>query len=94
MSDKPGIVWVIGDNGQGEFGFGDTASKLDLTRCDWSEDKNIIDMASGYKFAVYRTENGQYYSCGYNNVGQCGLSNNDETRNIKKLNILKQMDIF
>ena len=81
LPDKPGILWVIGDNGQGEFGFGDTASKLDLTRCEWSQDKQLIDMASGYKFCVYRGQNGEFWSCGYNNVGQCGLNHaNNETR--------------
>eukprot|EP01084_Bolivina_argentea_P026074 48444_1 len=78
MAYKPGIIWVIGYNQNGEFGLGDFGSGVFLTRCNWSVDKNIIDIASGYYYAIYRSEYGQYYSCGRNKEGQCGLNERED----------------
>eukprot|EP01084_Bolivina_argentea_P026075 48445_1 len=78
MAYKPGIIWVIGYNKYGEFGLGDGEVKEKLIRCNWSVDKNIIDIASGSYYAIYRSEYGQYYSCGRNHKGQCGLNERED----------------
>eukprot|EP01084_Bolivina_argentea_P026076 48446_1 len=78
MAYKPGIIWVIGKNDYGEFGLGNRETKTKLTRCNWSVDKNIIDIASGNRYAIYRSEYGQYYSCGKNDEGQCGLNERED----------------
>eukprot|EP01084_Bolivina_argentea_P032278 59697_1 len=90
MAYKPGIIWVIGYNGYGEFGLGDCECRYKLTRCNWSVDKNIIDIASGRGYAIYRSEYGQYYSCGWNEEGQCGL--NERKDKILKVERIKYFE--
>eukprot|EP01084_Bolivina_argentea_P026582 49431_1 len=59
---KTTSIWVIGENYRGEFGFDNRSRKTQLTRCNWSEDKNIIEIASRNGYTIYKSAYGKYYS--------------------------------
>ncbi len=83
-----GSVYAWGANGQGQFGLGNTASQLTpvklplpagVTKC--------LGMYGGYYFAVMQGNDGNLYSCGYNNYGQLGDGTTNNTTTWVKANM-------
>eukprot|EP01084_Bolivina_argentea_P135129 238170_1 len=90
MAEQPGVVWVIGHDARGEFGLDYAGDILCLTRCGWSVDKNIINISSGERYCIYRSEYGEYYSCGFNTSGQCALNHKNDTKIVEKIEFFEK----
>jgi alpha-tubulin suppressor-like RCC1 family protein len=66
---EDGSVWGCGSNQMGELGLGPSVDTKELPT-NVNELKNIKDMASGYKFAIFLDNNNVVYGTGGNIYGQ------------------------
>lgn len=69
-----GNVYTWGDDFFGQLGNGDNSSTQITTPIHLSDldDKDIVDIASGYAFTLCLTKHGSIFSWGYNGDGQLG----------------------
>ena len=75
---ESGIVYVCGLQVFSEFGMNaDDQPKGKEFKClKWSNINNVSSIKCGYNFTIFQVNNNEYYSCGSNSFGQCGLNHN------------------
>ena len=71
MLDRAGNVYTTGWNNVGQLGLGHTQSVHVFTKIDSFCDK-IIEIAAGWDFSIFLTEQGEVFTCGSNAFGQLG----------------------
>lgn len=87
---EDGTVWGCGSNEFGELGLG---SKVDVTNRPNKENglKGIVELASGYKFAIFLDSKNIAYGTGANIYGQQCFFNEGEPKTVPTSNILSEM---
>src|SRR5436853_483783 len=78
--NERGQIYTFGDNGCGQLGLGDNASKHNTNRNTPTlipNISNIIAITAGGLHSMILNERGQIYTFGANNYGQLGLGDND-----------------
>ncbi|CAH0475830.1 unnamed protein product [Peronospora belbahrii] len=74
-------IYSFGQNSYGELALGDTIDRNRPTRVDFSsinhQDKHVIDLACGNQYTVMLFDNGNVFTCGYNDSGQCAIGTTD-----------------
>lgn len=68
-----GKVYSTGFNDNGQLGLGDNLRRSKPTLVDALKDFKVIDIACGYYHTLARLANGDVYSFGRNDKGQCGI---------------------
>ena len=63
-------MWSCGRNSYGQLCHGDTEDRLKPQKTSFS---NIIKISAGSHHSLFQNNNGEIFSCGYNQFGQCGL---------------------
>ena len=62
-------IFSMGHNKNGELGLGDTIDRDTLTLIPKFTDNIIIDISAGAVHSLFLDENGQVYTCGYDQLG-------------------------
>lgn len=71
-------LWTCGQNTYGELGHGDTVTRKMVVKVSTLKNKEIIEVAAGNEHSLFLTNDGEVYSVGYNDNGQCGIENSNQ----------------
>eukprot|EP00941_MAST-03F_sp_MAST-3F-sp1_P001907 g1907.t1 len=68
-------VYTVGQNSYGELGLevDDVERRCCPTFVNFCKDKNVVGISAGNEHTVVLCANGDLYTCGYNDSGQCGV---------------------
>jgi alpha-tubulin suppressor-like RCC1 family protein len=86
-----GKVYSCGHNNLGQLGHNDTTTKYKFTQItqiyagNWNTNYKAIHISSGWEHTGLLDDQGQVYTCGYNNRGQLGHKNNTQYIYFKKI---------
>eukprot|EP01083_Nonionella_stella_P021880 60554_1 len=69
-------LYCVGGNGNGEFGIGNKKPRTQLTKCDWSQKIQTINIYTANLYTIVKDTDGNYYSAGYNSKGACSVKDN------------------
>jgi len=81
-------VWTCGQNSYGELGHGDALSRHSHSEVLHLRDIDVIQVAAGNEHTVVLTSDGQIYSAGYNDNGQCGQGHQHR---VPKLSLIEHL---
>ncbi|KAL7693108.1 putative regulator of chromosome condensation 1/beta-lactamase-inhibitor protein II [Plasmopara halstedii] len=79
--DNGAGVFTFGQNTYGELALGDTNDRSIPTRVELgtsSDQIHVVDVACGNEHTVILYENGDVFTCGYNNNGQCATGTTEQ----------------
>ena len=84
-----GRVFASGSNNEGQLGIGNTTNKTNYVEVQYPSDYNkdidpIVEVKTGYRFAMFRTQNGVLYAVGRNDNGQLGLGDTVDRKTLVK----------
>ncbi|KAL4144597.1 hypothetical protein PRNP1_013726 [Phytophthora ramorum] len=84
-ANEPEGVYSFGQNTYGELALGDTIDRSKPTRVDLgsNEDKRVVDVACGNEQTAILFEDGNVYTCGYNDSGQCAIGTTERVPTLR-----------
>ena len=81
-------VYSFGQNSYGELGHRDRHELHVPTRIEQCVGMNVVHVAAGNEHSAVLCENGDVFTCGYNDSGQCGLGNTNRTSTFQRVQAL------
>lgn len=79
-------VYSFGQNTYGELALGDNIGRSKPTRVDINSiggDKRVVDVACGNEQTAMLFENGDVFTCGYNDSGQCAIGTTERVPTLR-----------
>ncbi|KAK1945014.1 RCC1 and BTB domain-containing protein 2 [Phytophthora citrophthora] len=79
-------VYSFGQNTYGELALGDSNDRSKPTRVDISgidDGKHVVDVACGNEQTAMLFENGDVFTCGYNDSGQCAIGTTERVPTLR-----------
>ncbi|ETN13531.1 hypothetical protein PPTG_08323 [Phytophthora nicotianae INRA-310] len=83
---KDAGVYSFGQNTYGELALGDTNDRSNPTRVDLGRNsggKRVVDVACGNEQTAILFENGDVFTCGYNDSGQCAIGTTERVPTLR-----------
>ncbi|KAG6974354.1 hypothetical protein JG687_00000386 [Phytophthora cactorum] len=84
--DEDTGVFSFGQNTYGELALGDTNDRSNPTRVDLGRSSSanlIVDVACGNEQTAILFENGDVFTCGYNDSGQCAIGTTERVPSLR-----------
>ena len=78
VSCAGGHVFSFGRNDFGQLGLGDDIDRLEPTRIDALQGRNLVSLACGQLHSVFVSSDGMALACGKNDFGQLGLMGGEQ----------------
>ncbi|EEY57867.1 RCC1 and BTB domain-containing protein, putative [Phytophthora infestans T30-4] len=79
-------LFSFGQNTYGELALGDTNDRSTPTRVDLgriNDTKHVVDVACGNEQTTILFENGDVFTCGYNDSGQCAIGTTERVPSLR-----------
>lgn len=90
---EDGKVYAAGDNTYGQLGLGDTDTRIAYTEVTSLSGKKVVDIHTGYSFALALTEDGKVFATGRNSDGQLGLGDEQNRHSFTEVTSLSGKNI-
>eukprot|EP01084_Bolivina_argentea_P184827 318783_1 len=86
-------LYAIGHNTHNQFGLNNSNRRALLELTNIHHTKHIREIKIGKDFNIYIDINGNYWCCGNNNEGQCGIGNFKSIKKLKRIKYFEKHNI-